>query len=208
VSAAEAYEFQSPLSIAIDFKSPYAYLALQPSLELIDSLGVEVDWLPFDAAPLKPHKRVGPDANRGSRHRWIRAQYQARDLERYAARQGLSIKDVFRAPNTSLAGIGLLWLGQKAPQAIRQYLHDSFAGLWSGDLDMEDEAAVTRVVESAGGSGFAEFCHGDGRLEWDSLQERLIAAGLFDVPTYIVGNELFLGRQHLPMIRKLLEPGL
>ena len=208
MTAAEAYEFQSPLSIAIDFKSPHAYLALQPSLDLIDSLGVEVDWLPFDAAPLKPHKRVGPDSARGSRHRWIRAQYQARDVERYAALQGLSIKDVFRAPNTSLAGIGLLWLRQKAPQAIRQYLHDSFSGLWSGNLDIEDEAAVTRLVESAGGSGFADYSRGDGRLEWDSLQKRLIAAGLFDVPSYIVGNEIFLGRQHLPMIRKLLESRL
>ena len=206
MSEVEPYEFRAPLSIAIDFKSPNAYLALQPTFELIDSLGLEVEWLPFDAPALKPYAQAGPDAPRGARHRWVRAQYWARDIERYAERQGLTIKDVFLNPDTSLAGIGLLWLKKQEPDAIRPYLRDCFAGLWSGTLDLENEDALAAVIQAAhGGPGFAEFAKAEGRREWDSLRARLVAAGIFDVPTYVIGNELYLGRQHLPMVRKLLE---
>ena len=31
----------------IDYKSPYAYLAVDPTIAMADELGVEVDWRPF-----------------------------------------------------------------------------------------------------------------------------------------------------------------
>ena len=40
--------------------------------------------------------------------------------------------------------------------------------------------------------------------EFAALQERLVAAGLFNAPAYLVGEEVFFGRAHLPMIRWLL----
>lgn len=206
MSETEAYEFRAPLSIVIDFKSPNAYLALRPSFELVDSLGIDVEWIPFAAEPIKPYATVAADAPRGAHHRWIRAQYWAKDLERYAERQGLTLKEIHRAPDVLLPGMGLQWLKQNAPDRIRSYLTQCFQGWWSGTLEIESEDAVAALIES---TEFVDYCRGQGRLEWEILQGQLLAAGIFEVPSYVVGNELYLGRQHLPMVRKLLQsPGL
>ena len=37
----------APLIIYIDYKSPYAYLAKDPTYAIEDELGIEVDWRPF-----------------------------------------------------------------------------------------------------------------------------------------------------------------
>ena len=205
MSETEAYAFRAPLSIVIDFKSPNAYLALRPSFELVDSLGIDVEWIPFAAEPIKPYAPVAADAPRGARHRWIRAQYWAKDLERYAERQGLTLKEIHRDPDVSLPGMGLQWLKRNAPDHIRSYLKQCFQGWWSGTLEIESEDAVAALIES---TEFVDYCRGQGRLEWEILQGQLLAAGIFEVPSYVVGNELYLGRQHLPMVRKLLQsPG-
>ena len=149
---------------------------------------------------------VAADAPRGARPRWIRAQYWAKDLERYAERQGLPLKEIHRAPDVLLPGMGLQWLKQNAPDRIRSYLTQCFQGWWSGTLEIESEDAVAALIES---TEFVDYCRGQGRLEGEILQGQLLAAGIFEVPSYVVGNELYLGRQHLPMVRKLLQsPGL
>ena len=148
MSETEAYEFRAPLSIVIDFKSPNAYLALRPSFELVDSLGIDVEWIPFAAEPIKPYAPVAADAPRGARHRWIRAQYWAKDLERYAERQGLTLKEIHRAPDVLLPGMGLQWLKQNAPDRIHSYLTQCFQGWWSGTLEIESEDAVAALIES------------------------------------------------------------
>jgi 2-hydroxychromene-2-carboxylate isomerase len=37
----------APLIVYIDYKSPYAYLAIDPTYAIEDELGIEVDWRPF-----------------------------------------------------------------------------------------------------------------------------------------------------------------
>jgi len=37
----------SPLIVYIDYKSPYAYLAKDPTYELADDLGIDIDWRPL-----------------------------------------------------------------------------------------------------------------------------------------------------------------
>ena len=35
---------KSPLIVYVDYKSPYAYLAMEPTYALEDELGIEIDW--------------------------------------------------------------------------------------------------------------------------------------------------------------------
>ena len=35
------------LTVFIDFKSPYAYLAVEPTRQLARQSGVAIDWMPF-----------------------------------------------------------------------------------------------------------------------------------------------------------------
>src|SRR6516165_3105686 len=76
---------RTPLTLAIDFASPRAYLALRPTRALAEQLGIEIDWKPFllesRPAPTAPSRAE----DRGMRHRAIRAAYVERDLARYLA---------------------------------------------------------------------------------------------------------------------------
>ncbi len=53
--------------------------------------------------------------------------------------------------------------------------------------------------------GFLEYLRDEGRRELDAIQQAAEQAGVFGVPSFIVDNELFWGREHLPEIRELLD---
>lgn len=204
--AVEPYAFHAPLTICVDIKNPHAYLALEPTFGLADALAIDVDWLPLVAPALKSHEPPAPDADRGTRHRWHRASYQAADLERYANSRGLKLGNPYRAPDSELAAMALLWVKARAPGSLRPFLSFAFERYWRETLDIESVSALIDLISEIGapGDGFEEYARGPGPGQRLSLDAALRAAGAFSVPTYWVGGEPFLGRQHLPMIRRLL----
>jgi 2-hydroxychromene-2-carboxylate isomerase len=53
-------------------------------------------------------------------------------------------------------------------------------------------------------TGFRSYLAGAGRIEHDTVRESAEAVGIFGVPSFIVGGELFWGREHLFDIREKL----
>ncbi|MCY3818192.1 MAG: hypothetical protein OXH52_02340 [Gammaproteobacteria bacterium] len=193
---AEPYTPASPLAVVLDIKDPHSYLAKDPTYALADELGVDIDWLPFVSRPLR---RPGSGTDRGSRHRRFRAACQERSIARYAGARGLSVRDIYRAPDSSLAGMGMLAARAHSEEALRDYLDRTFRQYWEEGLDIEDADAISGLLS---GAGVAEF---DPDVEqFGKLQECLALAGVFDTPAYLVGGDIFLGRAHLPMIRWIL----
>ncbi len=194
---AEPYASASPLAVVLDIKDPHSYLAKDPTCALADDLGVDIDWLPFVSRPLRRH---GSGADRGSRHRRFRAAYLERSIARYASARGLSLRDIYRAPDSSLAGMGMLAARAHSEQALRSYLDRIFRQYWEEGLDIEDADAISGLLSAA---GVGEF---DLDVEhFRKLQERLALAGVFDTPAYLVDGDMFIGRAHLPMIRWILQ---
>jgi 2-hydroxychromene-2-carboxylate isomerase len=196
----------STLGVAIDFKSPQAYLAVAPTCALADEIGITVDWQPLLVSPPRVAPAVSGD-DRGARHRRIRADYLERDIERYAADRGLVLAESGRRKDSTLAAIGLMWAKHQGPSHARRYVERVFERHWRGELDIEDERSIGAVLTEIGAplSGFGSFVASEGREELTRIQSELRERGLFEVPTYLVNDDLFLGRQHLPMIRSLLS---
>src|SRR6516165_12340210 len=93
---------RTPLTLAIDFASPRAYLALRPTCALAEQLGIEIDWKPFlvevrPAPPMAP----SPAEDRGMRHRAIRGVYVEPDWARYLADRGI-VHDLGKQTNSRL----------------------------------------------------------------------------------------------------------
>ena len=78
----------------------------------------------------------------------------------------------------------------------------------SAELDIEDVAVIEAVLRESGATiaGFREHAVGRGRAAHEAAQRAIFDAGIFGVPSYVVGGELFFGREHLPRIRELLAP--
>ena len=187
-----------PLTVVLDVKDPHSYLAKDPTYALADDLGVEIDWLPLVSRPLRRHSPGGED--RGSRHRRFRAAYVERSIARYASVRGITIRDIYRAPNSSLAGMGILAARAHSERALRDYLDRIFRQYWEDDLDIEDADVISGLLSAA---GVVDLDFDTARFE--ALQESLALAGVFDTPAYLVDGEMFLGRAHLPMIRWMLS---
>ena len=201
------------LTVLFDFKSPHAYLALAPTLKMLDELAITADWQPLLVAPQQ--RPVEPELadDRGGMHRWHRACYRLADLRRYAAVQGMpddcfSDARLFDCGSGQVAAAAFLWAQQQFPDQHQKLLAGLFVQFWNGELDVNsvtevDQAMTGLVGQDSGFSGHSE----QALIELAALQEQQAQAGQFDVPGYLVDDNLYYGRQHLPMVRWLLQGG-
>ena len=63
MSEAGPHSFDAKLTVCIDFKSPQAYLAKDPTYALADELDLEIDWLPLLVAQMTRPEPVAENAN-------------------------------------------------------------------------------------------------------------------------------------------------
>jgi 2-hydroxychromene-2-carboxylate isomerase len=196
-----------------DYKSPYAYLAQEETFRLSTELGAEVDWLPYTldipsflgAAEID---RSGRDVvGTRSAHQWRRVRYIYMDCRREANRMGMIIRGPRKIFDSSIAHIGFLYARSEGD--FRRY-HDSvFERFWKRELNIEDPKAVGELLEKSGldASGFPDYLVGEGRREHDRIRADAEARGVFGVPSYLVGDELFWGGERLERVRELLRGG-
>ncbi|MCB1701025.1 MAG: 2-hydroxychromene-2-carboxylate isomerase, partial [Halioglobus sp.] len=86
------------LRVHIDFKSPYAYLAIEPTRQVAHALGITIDWYPFvldipsylGSARLDSSGRVAEQSR--SKDQWSGVKYAYYDCRRYANLRGLTIR--------------------------------------------------------------------------------------------------------------------
>ena len=196
-----------------DYKSPYAYLAKDPTYGLFDDYRVEIDWRPYTldipaylgSAEVDAHGEVIAESRNA--HQWRRVKYSYMDCRRRAARRGLTIRGPRRIVNSSIAHVGMLFAQRK--RVFMPYHDAVFARFWKRELDIEDPRAIAAVLAEAGAdtSGFEAFLAGEGPAELARTIEDAHERGVFGVPSFVLEGELFWGSEHLPEIRERLEIG-
>lgn len=195
------------LTVLLDVRHPLAYLALQPAAALTSELGVEIDWLPLVAPPLNPPSTPKSEDDRGILHRRHRAHAIAREIEIYTEVRGLLLREYYRAEDPSAVNLGWLWMRERHPEQLQCFLEEVFRAYWAVELDCADESAIASIVAASCGDAadFRSWAADAGRVACAELAEELRERGVQGVPCYLVEDEVFLGRQHLPMIRWILE---
>ncbi len=203
----KALESDAPLIVYVDVKSPYAFIAIKPTLALERRLGVQFDWRPLTLdipSYLGSARKTKGNVVESSRspRQWQVIRYAYKDARRYAERQGLVLKGTEKIWESSIANIGILWVVQNARDRLADYFAAVYPPFWRRELDIEDVNVVAACLEQAGVSadGFDAFQSGDGRELHDNLQAQLHPAGIFGVPTYVFEGEFLFGREHLPYV--------
>ena len=203
------------VTVYIDFKSPYAYLAKDAARDLERSFAVSLDWLPYildipsylGSARLDDEGRV-VEQNRNA-HQWRRVRYSYMDCRRQARKRGLVICGTQKIWDSTLAAAGMLYAKRKGQDALRHYIDITFERFWKRELDIEDPAIIEAVLAEAGAdtAGVSAWLTGNGRDEVALISRAAEDKGVFGVPSFIIGGELFWGSEHLPDIREILRQG-
>lgn len=198
----------SPLIVYIDVKSPYAYIALEPTLGLERELNLQFDWRPLTldipsylGSAKKDNGGKLVENNRSS-SQWGAVKYAYKDARRYAKRQDRLLLGTQKIWDSSIANMGIMWACDTARTRLPAYLERIFTPFWRRELDIEDVECVAAIITESGidASGFASWVEDAGRTRHDQLQRLLHPAGIFGVPTYVIDGEFYFGRENLPLV--------
>ena len=212
------------LDVYLDLKSPHAYLAVRPSLEIARDFRVSVNFLPYTLSymNLGVTTEVGIDKKRipasPLADRKAKMYYAA--AREYAKLQSLPFLTPFRLLDSELGHRAFLFAksqGLEIPFAMCVYLKGWGSGLHDFELESLKDLASACEIVGVEMSGFYEFLAdgGEGQLKLRETEEKAESEGLVGVPHYVFLDRdkyrrvgLF-GREHLALIRsKYLKLGL
>lgn len=198
----------APAIVYIDFKSPYAYLAIEPTRELGRQLGVQLDWRPFvlDIPSYLGSARLGADGSvveqQRSAEQWSGVKYAYYDCRRYAGLAGLTIRGTEKIWDTQLVSTAMLWVKQCGPEVLHQFIDAIYPPFWLRSFDLESEEVIGDLLARLGldCAAFLDWAGNEGFAINRELQSSAFSAGIYGVPSYVIGNECYFGREHLPSV--------
>lgn len=195
------------LRLFIDFKSPAAYLALKPALNLIATHGLAVKWLPFavkqpvipaaesDSALDDAHQLTESE-KKGRTHRRVRAEQRQQMHKLYAALSNTEMHFPTQPMDTDLALNVLANLTVDPTEFITR----AFTAYWIEERDLNDAMVVEQLVHEAGLPFTTALLLPTGMNAClDQAEEK----GIFEVPAFVLEGQVFIGREHMPWLAEL-----
>ncbi len=186
----------------LDFISPYTWLALMESRSFAERHGVTFEMHPVVyAAMLDAHGLVGPAETPAKRR------YTFHDVVRLARRRGLAFSGPPAHPFRSLEALRTLCLFRDEPGALDLAARLSNA-CWGEGKDLTDIQVLSDLVDEAGFDGAdlrERISTPETKGQLRALTEAAIERGVFGVPTFIRGEEMFWGQDRLELLAESLS---
>ena len=190
-----------PVRVYTDYKSPYAFVAKDPTYALAEEYQLELDWYPYT---LRIQDYLGTLETRNA-HQWRRVRYSYMDARRLANAQNLVLKGPERVYNGYYANAGLLFAKQNG--LFRIYNDTVFVRFWKRELDIDSLAAMKELIADIGGdpTAYEAWAEGQGRNEHERVINEAEAMGVFGVPMFVLDGELFWGGDRIDMLIERLS---
>ncbi|MDA8738296.1 DsbA family protein [Luminiphilus sp.] len=178
----------------IDFKSLDCYLALDPLVALAQDCNVTIDWRPFVSRERALPTQVD-DEYVTRAHQRTRAESELKLQAHYTSLRGLNVTPQRCHVDTDQALARLSRIeGDQTEFVVR-----CFDAHWRAQQDINNAEWLDKTVADCG------LSLRESSIDLDVLQAEAEEAGLFDAPTCVIDGQLFMGRAHLPLMRRLLE---
>ena len=161
----------------IDIKSPYAYLAIDPAIEMFDQLGLQWNLLPYTL-----------------------------DITDYLGsatvnNEGKIILGTQKIWDSSLFSMAHLWVKEKSEKTLLPFLRESFQLFWKRELDIENEKVLLNLIDKfqLDSTDFISWKSNNQNCV-TSLMNTALSMGIFGVPTFVFEEEIFWGSEKLALI--------
>lgn len=184
-----------------DYKSPYAFVAKNPTYQLAEDFDIELEWRPYT---LRIAEYLGSVEDR-SPHYWRKVKYSYMDARRYANEQGLTLRGPERIYNGYCSNAGMLYAQRNG--IFRPYNDTVFDRFWKRELDVDSLEQIAGVIDSLGGNAdeYTAYAQGPARQEHERIIDEAESMGVFGVPTFVFEKELFWGNDRLGLLRDRLN---
>jgi 2-hydroxychromene-2-carboxylate isomerase len=188
------------VTLYIDYRSPYSYLAKEDAYRLEDDFQVTVDWYPYGIDVEGVYGAV----EQRTKREWRKVRYLYMDVRRLANTRGLTVRGTRKIYDPKLAALGMLYA--KSLGILRQYQDGLLSKFWTheAEIDSNDDIEAALVRAGATAEGFQAFAGGEGPAQLGRIHEAAEAQGVFGVPTFIFGGELFWGTDRIALLRERL----
>lgn len=185
-----------------DFSSPFAYLAATQVEALARRTGAVVTSRPLLLGGL--FRSIGTPDVPIATFSDAKKRYILKDMDRWAAYWGVPFRFPSRFPVSSLRALRVYFA---LPEPHRASYRDAvFRACWAHDRDIGDDAVLASCIGSydVARAAFAEASSDEVKAELRRATELAVARGVFGVPTFVVGDELFWGQDRLGVVEEAL----
>jgi 2-hydroxychromene-2-carboxylate isomerase len=196
------------IEFIFDFGSPNAYLAYRALPPILARTGARLAISPcllggiFKATGnTAPTVAFAPIKGK--------LEYEMLELRRFVAKHGI---DKFRLNPHFPVNTLMLMRGLVAAREVGQeagYLEMGLGGLWEEGLKLDDPEILARRIDSAGLDSASLLA----AAQTDRVKLRLadntaaaVARGVFGVPTFFVGGDMFFGKDRLGQVEEAIDP--
>jgi len=190
------------LKLYYDYKSPFAYLAMEPALDLPARYAVSLRCLPYLL-------RIKGKGERSVYSEW-KVRYSYMDARRFANRRGgFPIKGPPKIYDSSPALIGGLFAEREG--FFREYSLTVFSRFFDRTLEIDRPDEIAGVIDelAAAGSAYRAFAGEEGARQLEACIDEGHADQVFGVPIFVFRGELFWGHDRIPLLEeRLREVGL
>lgn len=190
-----------------DFGSPNAYLAWKALPAIAARHGASVKLIPCLLGGI--FKATGNQAP-GVAFSGVKGKldYEMLEMRRFIAAHGLT---AFRFNPHFPVNTLLLMRGQIAAQRAGvggPYLEAMLKGMWEDGLKLDDPEVFVAAADAAGLDGAALLAatgEAEVKAELVANTEAAVARGVFGIPTFFVGDEMFFGKDRLGQVEAELS---
>jgi 2-hydroxychromene-2-carboxylate isomerase len=195
------------IEFIFDFGSPNAYLAYRALPPILERTGARLALNPcllggiFKATGNQaPSVAFAPVKGK--------LEYEMLELRRFVARHRF---EKFRLNphfpvNTLMLMRGLVAAQEAGVEAA--YLEMGLKGMWEDGLKLDDRETLARRIDAAGLDSASLLA----AAQSDPVKQKLadntaqaVARGVFGVPTFFVGDEMFFGKERLAQVEEAVE---
>jgi 2-hydroxychromene-2-carboxylate isomerase len=182
------------VSVHYDYASPWAFIATEIAERKLP--GVPLTWVPTYLRGLESFATGVPYTS-------AKLTYITRDLVRVAEHEKVNLQPPANFPVDGLSTLRAAIVAQERG-AFERYHRAAFRATWSEQRDVSNRAVAAALLAEAIGStaAEAEAAMADAAIKTKLREntERAAARGVFGVPTFFVGDDMFWGHDRMDYV--------
>ena len=185
--------------------SPWSYLGHRRLCDIARANSAEILYLPIDSSIL--FAKTGGLALKDRSHQ--RKRYRMQELRRWRSRLELelNLEPQYFPTDSNLASrviIGAIEAGDDVAELVYELMRT----VWVREEDVSETSVVIGAIERSGGSVddlLAAANHSNVQDIIIENSEQAVSKGVFGVPSYVVGEEVFWGQDRLEFLDLFLN---